>query len=236
MNDKELIARRVLEACRNQLFFENRFLEQALFRLKWKDDDTIYFGSEGSILYYSADYILERYMQSPQQLMTDYLHTVLHCLFQHPFFVPQEQKEYWDLASDIAVECILEEIIAQDDTKQGRLRRRIVERVKRKIGMMSAQKIFGFLLRDIVLDKDSLDFFGIHFDELCSLFKRDEHSLWYAQKSRGEAKTEKDRGEQKTEDVVMANDKPQFGVNKISAGTSEQNILQNQKQLQQLWK
>ena len=70
----------------HQLFFENRFLEQALFRLKWEEGGAVYFGSDGGCLYYSADYILKRYMQEPKQLMMDYLHTVMHCLYQHPFF------------------------------------------------------------------------------------------------------------------------------------------------------
>ena len=115
-SDKKSLARRTLEACRNQLFFENRFLEQALFRLQWEDDGAVSFGSEGMHLYYRSDYVLERYMQAPQQLMSDYLHTVIHCLYQHPFFVLQEQGAYWDLASDIAAECILEEIVAGKDS------------------------------------------------------------------------------------------------------------------------
>ena len=82
MSGQGALARRALEACRNQLFFENRFLEQALFRLKWEEGGAVYFGSDGGCLYYSADYILKRYMQEPKQLMMDYLHTVMHCLYQ----------------------------------------------------------------------------------------------------------------------------------------------------------
>ena len=41
MSGQRSLARRALEVCRNQLFFENRFLEQALFRLKWEDDGAV---------------------------------------------------------------------------------------------------------------------------------------------------------------------------------------------------
>ena len=154
-SDKKSLARRTLEACRNQLFFENRFLEQALFRLQWEDDGAVSFGSEGMHLYYRSDYVLERYMQAPQQLMSDYLHTVIHCLYQHPFFVLQEQGAYWDLASDIAAECILEEIVAGKDsflqeTAEGKLRHSLSERIRAEVGAMSAQKIFVFLRLSLI--------------------------------------------------------------------------------------
>ena len=108
------IAVRVLEACRNQLFFRQRFLEQALFRLKWVETEDIFLGSDGEHLYYDKKYILKRYTESPEQMSADYLHTVMHCLYQHPFFCPRnctdEQEMCWDLAADLAVECVLEEI------------------------------------------------------------------------------------------------------------------------------
>ena len=50
------LAVRILEACRNQLFFRQRFLEQALFRLEWKEANDIYFGSDGKYLYYKTIY------------------------------------------------------------------------------------------------------------------------------------------------------------------------------------
>ena len=194
-SDKKSLARRTLEACRNQLFFENRFLEQALFRLQWEDDGAVSFGSEGIHLYYSADYVLERYMQAPQQLMLDYLHTVIHCLYQHPFFVPQEQGTYWDLASDIAAECILEEVLTGKDsflgeTAEGKLRHSLSERIRAKVGVMSAQKIFVFLRRNMLSDREFHEFFGMGFAELYALFRRDEHQLWYARND------ESDRGQE----------------------------------------
>ncbi len=194
-SDKKSLARRTLEACRNQLFFENRFLEQALFRLQWEDDGAVSFGSEGMHLYYRSDYVLERYMQAPQQLMSDYLHTVIHCLYQHPFFVLQEQGAYWDLASDIAAECILEEIVAGKDsflqeTAEGKLRHSLSERIRAEVGAMSAQKIFVFLRRNMQSDREFIAFFGMGFDELGALFRRDEHRLWYARNDENDGEQE----------------------------------------------
>ena len=47
-------------------------------------------------------------------MSVDYLHTVMHCLYQHPFFCPRDSMKkdeaYWNLAADMAVECVLEEM------------------------------------------------------------------------------------------------------------------------------
>lgn len=248
MSGQGALARRALEACRNQLFFENRFLEQALFRLKWEEGGAVYFGSDGGCLYYSADYILKRYMQEPKQLMMDYLHTVMHCLYQHPFFVPQEQREYWDVAADIAVECILEEMAAEDiplfDTPQGQARRNTIKRIQDKINAMSAQKIFVFLLRNMPSDKDFLAFFGMSFAELCALFRRDEHRLWYADKSTEESSTQQggmqskenstEQGEIQSKESSAEKDDIQSKGHRIR--TDDRRIGRSQKQIQQVWK
>lgn len=248
MSGQGALARRALEACRNQLFFENRFLEQALFRLKWEEGGAVYFGSDGGCLYYSADYILKRYMQEPKQLMMDYLHTVMHCLYQHPFFVPQEQREYWDVAADIAVECILEEMSAEDiplfDTPQGQARRNTIKRIQDKINAMSAQKIFVFLLRNMPSDKDFLAFFGMSFAELCALFRRDEHRLWYADESTEESSTQQggmqskenstEQGEIQAKESSAEKDDIQSKEYRIR--TDDRGIGRSQKQIQQVWK
>lgn len=248
MSGQGALARRALEACRNQLFFENRFLEQALFRLKWEEGGAVYFGSDGGCLYYSADYILKRYMQEPKQLMMDYLHTVMHCLYQHPFFVPQEQREYWDVAADIAVECILEEMSAEDiplfDIPQGQARRNTIKRIQDKINAMSAQKIFVFLLRNMPSDKDFLAFFGMSFAELCALFRRDEHRLWYADESTEESSTQQggmqskenstEQGEIQAKESSAEKDDIQSKEYRIR--TDDRGIGRSQKQIQQVWK
>ena len=248
MSGQGALARRALEACRNQLFFENRFLEQALFRLKWEEGGAVYFGSDGGCLYYSADYMLKRYMQEPKQLMMDYLHTVMHCLYQHPFFVPQEQREYWDVAADIAVECILEEMAAEDiplfDTPQGQARRNTIKRIQDKINAMSAQKIFVFLLRNMPSDKDFLAFFGMSFAELCALFRRDEHRLWYADESTEESSTQQGGMQSKENSTEQGEiqakessaEKDDIQPKEHRTRTNDRRIGRSQKQIQQVWK
>lgn len=217
MNDGNALAARALTVCRNQLFFENRFLEQALFRLTFKEGEAVCFGSEGSHLFYQTEYVLKRYMKEPKELMFDYLHTVLHCLYQHPFFVPQKQGIYWNLATDIAAECILEEMVPEDGegfTSGERLCREIIERIRDKIHGMSAQKIFIFLCGDLQKKEDFFDFFGMEFEEVSAAFWRDDHSLWYKA------------------DFCLTNKENNFSG--FSDDCEREKV--EQKQLQQIWK
>ncbi len=164
--EKEL-AVRVLEACRNRLFFRWRFLEQALFRLKWLEWDGFLPGSDGESFYYNRKYVLERYMEDEAEISLDYLHTVIHCLYRHPFFPGETRAVYWDLAADMAVECVLEELAA--GAAEAR-RREVMTELKEQIGIMSVRKIYLFLQEKK----------GQEVEELAGLFKRDDHSLWYA--------------------------------------------------------
>lgn len=171
------LAERVLEACRNQLLFEHRFLEQALFQLKFSKSGETCFGSDGRELFYSSAYVLKRYMHEPAGLCLDYLHTVMHCLYQHPFFASGKERAYWDLASDIAIECILGEIKNGQETEQEELKHAAAEKIKAKTQSMSAPKVYAFLRSDVGPGED--------FDHLCMLFKRDSHDLWYRTENAG---------------------------------------------------
>lgn len=194
------IAVRVLEACRNQLFFRQRFLEQALFRLKWVETEDIFLGSDGEHLYYDKKYILKRYTESPEQMSADYLHTVMHCLYQHPFFCPRnctdEQEMCWDLAADLAVECVLEEMRESEapDTISEQ-RSEMLRKLKQEIGFLSVQKLFSYLQKNAMQGQTEC-ICGVNLQRLCELFRRDEHRLWYT----GKREEESNAGESSAEE------------------------------------
>ena len=194
------IAVRVLEACRNQLFFRQRFLEQALFRLKWVETEDIFLGSDGEHLYYDKKYILKRYTESPEQMSADYLHTVMHCLYQHPFFCPRnctdEQEMCWDLAADMAVECVLEEMRESEapDTISEQ-RSEMLRKLKQEIGFLSVQKLFSYLQKNAMQGQTEC-ICGVNLQRLCELFQRDEHRLWYT----GKREEESNAGESNAEE------------------------------------
>ena len=189
------LALRVLEASRNQLFFAHRFLEQALFRLKWKAVRGITFGSDGEYFYYDERYVLRQYMQDPGQVVRGYLHTVMHCLYQHPFLAPS-RRVYWDLAADIAAESLSEEILQDEQEQEAQQQRReVIKTLEAELGAMSAKKISHYL-ENHFLGKGRIC--GMGFSELCSLFRQDEHAMWYSEEPGTGRKEETEREERRT--------------------------------------
>lgn len=247
------LAVKVLEASRNQLFFRYRFLEQALFRLEWARQPGILeekfsgekfsLGSEGVHFFYDERYILKRYTDSPEQMSLDYLHTVMHCLYQHPFFCPldclAEERKCWDLAADMAVECVLDEMYAfgVDFAENGAgMRRDILRKIKREAGAMSAQKIYAYLQAHIAEDGT---LFGLGLHEICGMFKRDEHFMWYKTDTNlvnGEAPEENlsESGEASKESRTEDGLAPEESPTKGEAGYPQAAL--SREELRQLWK
>lgn len=170
-------AEEVLRWSRNNLYLELRFLEQALFRLIPEDSEQIFMGSDGKKLYYKKAYLLNRYLQSPEDVICDYLHIVIHCLYQHPLQACQHDSRYWNLASDIAVADVMGEM--ELPSIADRLPRECfaaAARIKEEVTLMSATHITRYL-QQVFSDKEQLC--GRTFEELETLFCRDDHSCWH---------------------------------------------------------
>ena len=211
---KRQLAVKVLEACRNQLFFEHRFLEQALFRLKIEESEEVSFGTDGMHLFFQDDWVLQCYMEDMARVTQSYLHTVLHCLYQHPFFAEAEKRAYWDLAADISVESILQKFDADPqndpDSQEEILRRKMVDRIEAECGVVSVRKIFVYLQQNV---SGGQTWEEMELAELGRLFRRDTHDLWYEEETgedsvqqeqgsaRGKGKTEADL-QQKWKDIA----------------------------------
>lgn len=173
---RQQAAREVLKLCRNKIYFDLRFLEQALFRLIPEENENIYIGSNGKTLYYENMYLLNRYMQSWEDVSCDYLHIIIHCLYQHPLKAYQYEAGIWNLAADIAVTDVIGEMNLP--WASGCLPAecfKITDRIKAEVKLMSATHIAGYLQRD-ALDVERV--LGWSFEELEAMFRRDDHSCW----------------------------------------------------------
>lgn len=173
---KRRICLEVLKQGYRKIYFELRFLEQALFRLIPEEKEEIFFGSDGEKLYYGREYLLTRYLQSPEGVACDYLHTVIHCLYQHPFQAYAWEGRCWNLAADIAVADVLNEIDVEWISRQiPRECPKIADRIRQEVPVMSAFHIAVFL-RNEFSEMESL--YGYSFGEMEELFRRDSHACW----------------------------------------------------------
>ncbi len=179
-------AQEILKSSRNRIYLDLRFLEQALFRLRPEEKEAIFLGCNGEALYYNEEYLLRRYLHSPEAVGCDYLHMIIHCLYQHPFQAYEYEEKYWDLATDIAVTDVIREMELEWILEQiPGLCFRIAEEIRREVLLMSAGHITRYL-RDVLADGGGLC--GYSYEELKRLFQRDSHVCWYRGASRKKSK------------------------------------------------
>lgn len=186
----DAIARDILDLTKSKLFINFRFLDTAVGRLEIVNDDLIFqLATNGQKLYFCSQWVLETYKNEPQQLNRSYLHSVLHCIFRHPFVSPKLNQDYWNLAADIAVENILTEMNSPEINCNGvEFQHQILTLMKKDIKSLTAEKIYKYLL-DKNYETDEIE-------KLKEYFYRDNHGLWWPE---DDEKPERDTGDNEQE-------------------------------------
>ena len=174
-NDAVKISEDVLDISRSRLLVNLRFMDTALsFHSRELYDGS--FSTDGRLLYYDPAFVLRTYSASKELLTRTYLHTVLHCVFCHPFTGVDIDRRLWDLACDIASESVIGELdlpcTRSDD--DGR-RRDMLRKIRRETGFLTAEKIYSALRREELEAADTDE----KLRKLEDLFMADDHSLWY---------------------------------------------------------
>lgn len=78
--------------------------------------------------------------------MRDYLHIVLHCVFQHMYIAPTLEHPYWDLACDIAVENVITELgLKSVTTPRERMQAQYIAAIKQDLKHVTAERIYSYL-------------------------------------------------------------------------------------------
>ncbi len=165
------LAREILSFSRNNLFLNLRFMENALSRLVLKEHQ-IPVGTDGRYLYFNSEYILHKFHENSNSITRIYLHTVLHCIFQHFYVNPTVNVDLWDLACDIAVEQMLRELnLTCVDTSCENGQDAMLEYLSSNLKYMTAEKIYYFLSGQNLSDERIL--------AMRMAFIQDDHRLWY---------------------------------------------------------
>lgn len=170
------ITRDILKNAANELTVSMRFLRSALGSLKLMPSlETASIGTDGKLLYVSPQWILPVFMKSKVVINRLYLHEVLHCLFCHLWSVREREQRLWNLAADIAVENILDDLYDKCVyVRPGSFRREVYRRYKEKQPVLTAEAVYYFLL-----DCKEDEIVGMEQE-----FRRDDHHFWYQSKNR----------------------------------------------------
>ena len=106
---KEHLGLRILNYCRSELYAQYPQMDLAFAALSVEPSRrTETAGTDGSSLFFSPQFLIEAYAESPQKVLRGYFHLLLHCLYFHLQRPPQYEARLWNLACDIAVEQIAE--------------------------------------------------------------------------------------------------------------------------------
>ncbi len=170
------LAVRLLECCRDSLLINLRYLDMALNMLVFQPmmgfDGTV--TTEGKHLFFDPKRILRVFDEDGRSGAANtrlYLHTVLHCVFKHMFVSLTIDTELWDLACDIAIQGVINELDLNF------IRVKSVSReeaewfsVTTAAKGATAEKIYAYLIDGVSSER---------IKELKELFTYDSHLAWY---------------------------------------------------------
>ena len=173
------LAQEIIEYSRNELLVGFRFMDLALCKLRLEGSESIDFANDGRKLYFSPRHVFKLYKSGGGELNRAFLHTVLHCVFYHPFVDGAVDEGLWGLCSDIAVEAVISELDSRAlDTAAASIIRHELEKIKKACPVLTAERLMKYFIKQGVEQEE--------LDRLSAIFHVDGHELWYIAGSKAE--------------------------------------------------
>ena len=169
--DEELIqiSEEIFAYIRSQLTFHLRFMDLALNNYQLIPD-ALEYRCDGKFFHYPPIALIKTFRNNPNEMVRGYLHVVLHSVFQHLYFSKNRRMSLWNLAADIAVENVIEQLgLSCAETPASQEKQRQIAKIREKIPEFTAQKIYHYL-EDLETDQIKL---------LAPVFYFDNHECWY---------------------------------------------------------
>ena len=167
------MGKRILDASRTELYLSMRFLGPALHSLGWiMDLSTAFVGTDAAMIRFNPNYLFQLYVNRPRFLNRTYLHMILHCVFRHMFTAREkEDRELWDLASDIAVDAIIDSMEYRAVAElTPEYRQKWYSRLEEEIHVLTAERIYQYFIER---KRNYLEEM-----QLAQFFAYDDHSFW----------------------------------------------------------
>ncbi len=166
------LAYEAVRLSKNSLLIAMRFLDMAIYSLPEKADETeTTVSTDGRYFYFNSDYILELYLKGREYVTRVYFHSMLHLIFRHAFDRRIANDALWDLACDIAVENIINELNLNICGKGLFAKQEsIAEGFKQKLKNLTAEKLYRYFLNINLSESDAA--------QLRNHFISDDHTRW----------------------------------------------------------
>ncbi len=164
------ICQEILKNSRNELGISMHFLCSPLSELRSVlSEETSVIGTDGKQLFVSPAWLIPVFMNQKILLNRLYLHQLLHCLFCHLWGRKDRNRKLWDLASDIAVENMIDDLYAKPVyIRPGSFRREIYRKWKAQYGILTAERIYRIL--ETLPEEET--------ERLIQEFRKDDHHFW----------------------------------------------------------
>ena len=130
----EKLSAEVLRLSRNTILINLRFMDAALAELELVPSMLMRgMATDGKRLIYNPMDILKAYADERYVINRDYLHVLLHCLYRHNFVNELLDEAVWDLACDITVENIINELLVSSlDAKRMNAQGAVISELKKQ--------------------------------------------------------------------------------------------------------
>ena len=193
---------KIIQADRNDLMIRHPFMARALYELKAVPISGLFAqtgklnAADGVSYYFDPSRLLAVYAEQNASTEHAYLHSVLHCLYLHPFFASmRRERNLWDLACDICIWdilCSLEpealtdpiRAIQNSPTQMSapsvpwnfqQQKTAVTAQLKSVMKTLTAQNVYRYLTKG----GQCQNICGLSLEDLSTLFSVDDHSFWY---------------------------------------------------------
>ncbi|MDO5409595.1 MAG: VWA-like domain-containing protein [Lachnospiraceae bacterium] len=184
-----ILGRKILLASRNELYLSMRYMDLAFSAFQYEPNDgNGYVGTDGETIFYHSLFLADLYEKDRFLVNRLYLHMVLHCLFRHLWKRQGRDKRYWNLACDIVIESVIDNLnIRAVRMKTPGRRLFIYEELHKDQRVLTAERTYLYLLRFEPEDR--------MLARLESEFLVDDHNYWYREDNKKKQSRQQNRWE-----------------------------------------
>ncbi len=179
------------------------------------------------VFYYSPDELLKMYKENKNNVTRLLLHTLLHCSLLHIFNTNFKSQKLWNLACDMCVEKIINDInIPCSHSDKAPNQKAVIEALSSKIKNFTAENIYYYLSTDSVSENDIKIY--------SALFCADNHKSWYDNALFG-INTDEDEVEIEARSIYKREDN-QAGDSKKGGNTLTQHSNESLENPEEAWR
>jgi predicted metal-dependent peptidase len=127
--------------------------------------------TDGNRFFFDPSFVLSVYKTDKNTPARIYLHSIIHCLLQHPFRTKDKDEELWNVCTDIATEnIILEMNLPTSDALNDKRKESLLVDFRKKLGLITAEKLYAHFIETKVRSEEM--------SSVAELFSVDLHRFW----------------------------------------------------------